>query len=327
MTSEKYIDSTEASEMLANQLQTWPLAQKNYKNLEAVKIKSIDMGGFTVDVQFNPTRILSTAATLNNPPSTEKKCFLCPWNLPPEQIHLPFGTQYNVLCNPYPIFKEHFTIPSTQHERQEIRTRLPDLLTMACQLNKHTLFYNGPASGASIPDHAHFQAVSTMQMPIEKEIDKHLHTYGIEIYRNETDILRAFTHYLRNGIVIESSSPHALITHFNTLYDELKEENPQTGEPGMNIFCRYRQNKWQLIIIPRLKHRPWQFNAKGEDHFLSSPGAADMGGLFITPRKEDFEKANPEIIRNIYQQVCYSDKKIKDISQRIKMKYKINNNL
>lgn len=51
----------------------------------------------------------------------------------------------------------------------------------------------------------------------------------------------------------------------------------------MNIFGSYYDNNWVITVIPRKRHRPWQYEAEGNDHLLSSPGAADIGGLFITP--------------------------------------------
>ena len=60
----------------------------------------------------------------------------------------------------------------------------------------------------------------------------------------------------------------------------------------MNIFGSYYDNNWVITVIPRKRHRPWQYEAEGNDHLLSSPGAADIGGLFITPLEKDFKKIN-----------------------------------
>ena len=56
-----------------------------------------------------------------------------------------------------------------------------------------------------------------------------------------------------------------------------------------------------------------QYEAEGDDHLLSSPGAADIGGLFITPLEKDFKKINPELLRDVYQQVCLSDRDVEEI--------------
>ena len=63
MKPNNWVSSSQATELLSKQLVTWPLAEKNYKALEAVQVKSFDMGGFSIRAQFNPARIVSTAAT------------------------------------------------------------------------------------------------------------------------------------------------------------------------------------------------------------------------------------------------------------------------
>ena len=48
MKPNNWVSSSQATELLAKQLVTWPLAEKNYKALEAVQVKSFDMGGFSI---------------------------------------------------------------------------------------------------------------------------------------------------------------------------------------------------------------------------------------------------------------------------------------
>jgi hypothetical protein len=71
----------------------------------------------------------------------------------------------------------------------------------------------------------------------------------------------------------------------------------------MNLFCRYREAAWRLILIPRLAHRPRQYYSEGDEHVLTSPGAADVGGLFITPLEKDYEKMDAELLRDICGQI------------------------
>ena len=101
MKPNNWVSSSQATELLAKQLVTWPLAEKNYKALEAVQVKSFDMGGFSIRAQFNPARIVSTGAKVDARSLKERKCFLCPENLPVEQERLPFGFRHLVLCNPH----------------------------------------------------------------------------------------------------------------------------------------------------------------------------------------------------------------------------------
>ena len=89
MKPNNWVSSSQATELLSKQLVTWPLAEKNYKALEAVQVKSFDMGGFSIRAQFNPARIVSTGAKVDARSLKERKCFLCPENLPVEQERLP----------------------------------------------------------------------------------------------------------------------------------------------------------------------------------------------------------------------------------------------
>ena len=161
MKPNNWVSSSQATELLSKQLVTWPLAEKNYKALEAVQVKSFDMGGFSIRAQFNPARIVSTGAKVDARSLKERKCFLCPENLPVEQERLPFGFRHLVLCNPYPIFPQHFTIPTRKHTPQLILPQWNDFLELTRRLAPFTVFYNGPRSGASAPDHAHFQSSDT----------------------------------------------------------------------------------------------------------------------------------------------------------------------
>ena len=126
------------------------MAEKNYKALEAVQVKSFDMEGFSIRAQFNPARIVSTGAKVDARSLKERKCFLCPENLPVEQERLPFGFRHLVLCNPYPIFPQHFTIPTRKHSPQLILPQWNDFLELTRRLAPFTVFYNGPRSGASV---------------------------------------------------------------------------------------------------------------------------------------------------------------------------------
>ena len=82
MKPNNWVSSSQATELLSKQLVTWPLAEKNYKALEAVQVKSFDMEGFSIRAQFNPARIVSTGAKVDARSLKERKCFLCPENLP-----------------------------------------------------------------------------------------------------------------------------------------------------------------------------------------------------------------------------------------------------
>ena len=119
-------------------------------------------------VQFNPGRYISTSAKVDEKSINDRKCFLCPANLPEEQKGILYEEEYLILGNPFPIFPEHFTIPNINHVPQQIKNNFPLMLKLTKDLSKHyVVLYNGPKCGASAPDHFHFQAGTKNFMPIE----------------------------------------------------------------------------------------------------------------------------------------------------------------
>jgi hypothetical protein len=264
--------------------------------------KHIEVDHLPIIVQYNPSRIVSSGAKTDAQSIRERKCFLCSQNRPVGQEYVPFGDDYLILCNPFPIFPQHFTVPTRQHIEQTIIGRLDDMLDLAKALDSYTLFYNGPRSGASAPDHMHFQIVTKNYMPIDQ-----LDISQTRLIRQKANTkLYLLDNYLRNGWIITSDNHEEASQFFTILCNALDTPVGQT-EPMMNIFCNYERGQWILKVIPRKKHRPSHYFASGEQQFLSSPGAADIGGVFITSRQEDFDKVTPHLLRDIYSQVCFGN--------------------
>jgi hypothetical protein len=308
MHQEKTVEAKQVDELFAQQLKTWPLLGNNYGLFGQVHIKTLEVDGLPVVVQFNPARIISSGAKTDIQFIRERKCFLCSQNRPAEQEEALFGEDYLVLCNPFPIFPQHFTVPTRQHVEQTIMGRLGDMLDLAKALDSYTVFYNGPRSGASAPDHMHFQVVTKHYMPIDQ-----LDVSQTKLIREETNArLYLLDNYLRNGWIISSESKEEAQRLFDRLCRALDVPAGET-EPRMNLFCNYEKGRWILKVIPRRKHRPSQFFAQGEEQLLSSPGAADVGGVFVTTREEDFRKATPALLRDVYSQVCYGNDELKRI--------------
>lgn len=307
--------STEAKNLLRSQLEEWPLAKSNFEALNGVETKEFRFDGFIVRVQFNPARIQSSAAKVDTKSIQERKCFLCPANLPAEQRGIPFGDQYQVLVNPFPIFPEHFTIPTYEHTDQLILNRYGDMLDLAQALDDYTIFYNGPKCGASAPDHAHFQAGIKGFLPLEKDLDNT--RFKETIYKSEEITVYAIRDYLRNGFLLEAEDKTASTEYFSKIYSllELKDDDK---EPMMNILTWYDNNIWHTCIFPREKHRPACFYAEGDDNLLISPAAVDLGGVFITPLEKDFKKITEEDIKDILKEICIGDDKMQIVIDKLK---------
>lgn len=303
-----------AENLFQEQLKDWGLARTNYTALAGVKTKDFSFENFTIQVQFNPARIQSSAAKVDTKSIQERKCFLCPQNLPEEQKNIPFNKEYQVLVNPYPIFPKHFTIPTYIHTDQLVLDRYGDMLDLAQSFDKYVIFYNGPKCGASAPDHAHFQAGSKGFLPLEKDMK----TIRKDMVSADEKLkVYSLTDYLRNGFLIEAEDKNKAIGFFEKLYSNLKIKEGEK-EPMFNILSWYETGSWFSCIFLREKHRPACYFEEGDDNMLISPGSVDLGGIFITPLEKDFDKITKDDIISILKEVCISDEKFNEIIQKLK---------
>lgn len=293
--------------LIQQQKKEWELAKTNYAGLAKIESRTFNFDGFQIVAQFNPERIRSSAAKTDDQSIQQRPCFLCVENQPKEQLCVDFREKYTLLINPYPIFPAHLTIPLNQHLIQEIEPYFSDMLDLSKELPDFTIFYNGPKCGASAPDHFHFQAGSKGMMPVENEINAIASTNGELLFKSDQTMVTAIGNkYLRKLILLQSSSKTELARHFQKILIALKETG-QDGEPMMNILANFENGRWRIILFPRDKQRPTQFYAEGDERILMSPASAEMGGLVILPRKEDFKKLTKNNITDIYKQVTMNE--------------------
>jgi hypothetical protein len=271
------------------------------------------VNGIPYKVQFNPARIVSSGAKVDAKTIKERKCFLCPANLPAVQKGVPFKEHYNILVNPFPIFPRHLTVPEQAHVDQRIANRMEDMLDLAQALTDYVIFYNGPKCGASAPDHAHFQAGNKGFLPIEKD-------WRNQIAGKVADYEQATLWYMNDApratLVIESTSKENAVHVFDIIYRSLTVK-PGEEEPMMNVLALYEDEKWVVFVFPREKHRPACYTAEGEANLLSSPASVDLGGVFITPVEKDFLKITAEDVAQILSEVCVSASDFEGIRKRI----------
>lgn len=295
------------------QLTEWPLIERNYEALKKVRCKSLNLGESSVRIQFNPERMLSTAAKTDINSIQERKCFLCNENLPVEQRRISYGSDYKILVNPYPIFPMHFTVPTKDHIDQLIFDRYGDMLDLAVYLSDFVVFYNGPKCGASAPDHMHFQAGNKGSLLIEKDI---LTQKRAIIVANDVLLCYALPEYSRKVLVVESESKKEMIAMFHKIYAALEIKRGER-EPMLNIISWNDNEKWFSCIFPREVHRPQCFYAEGEKHLLFSPASVDLGGVCVFPQLIDFDKVTAEDIKTAFQEICIDDETMKRTIEKI----------
>lgn len=304
-------------EFVESQKLNWPLAASNFAGLEKVEVKDFQFDGFQIKIQFNPERMLSTVSKTDQKSIAARPCFLCSKNRPPEQEEIAFGDQFLILVNPFPIFKYHFTIPSVNHVDQRFLPNVCEMIELARAMEGFTVVYNGPECGASAPDHLHFQAGESSLLPISEDFDR-LKNTSRKLYSGENTSVFAFDHYLRKMISIETTSMNEGLEVINSYYQHFQVMQPEKVEPMMNVLCSWNQKKWIVHLFPRKAHRPRQFFATGAEHILISPGSVDFGGLFITPRREDFDKITLDDVVDILDQVCIDQDAFLKLTEHIR---------
>ena len=296
---------------VGDQLSRWSLACDNFRALKNVRVREMDAGGLKVKLQFNPARIVSSAAKLNKEDIAGRKCFLCRDNRPAEQIMLKFegrkNKKYHILVNPYPIFPDHLVIAAAKHTDQSIRQRYVDMLDLARKYTDFTFFYNGPRSGASAPDHHHFQAAPSGIIPLECDVDNILDLGAdAEDLKYITSLQDArLYHYQKftTGVfVLTAETSKSMAKLFYRLLDcaEIPEGD---SEPMFNLFTFYRDREFRSIVIFRSRHRSHHYFSDGPDHLTMSPGCADMGGVFIVPVEAEYDKLTPELLLEMLAEV------------------------
>ena len=281
---------------LKQQLQVWPAAKEAFSNLEQVQTRILSSSGLAL--QHNPARIISTTAKVKPAETAARSCFLCSENRPVEQIAFDAGDGFDLLLNPYPILREHFCVVSREHRPQMFRDCYEKMLRIAGQLEPgYMIFYNGPRSGASAPDHLHMQIGRSEGIPL---VDKLRDNEPPQ--KDEPITIQPFGFPI---IIIKGSDPAKLWDYISgmTIYDG-------EYEPRMNVLSFNRDGQVITAIIPRSKHRPDCYYAD-EGRILVSPGGIDMFGMIITPRKEDFESLTEKQVLGIYRQVTQQQPKIR----------------
>lgn len=303
------------SQLFEDQITGWPLLGANWEKLDSVLLKSFNFGGFTIQVQFNPKRITSSAAKVDKGSIEKRPCFLCAANRPAEEDHVTFDNDYEILCNPFPIFRKHYTIAHRDHIPQEIDSEFSRMLDMSKELPELAVFYNAPACGASAPDHLHFQAGSRGLMPIEDELESVREAYGKQLIQGDGFSLFAINDGLRRFLLLESLKKEAIEDSFIRISAYMRRL-VKGAEPMLNILVYFNEG-WQVLVFPRDKHRPWQFFEEGEKNILLSPASVDMGGMMITPLEKDFNKITADDIKDIFSQISLDDRQFENLCSHL----------
>lgn len=304
---------------IENQLAKWQTARTNHEALNQIETRRFELAGNTITVQFNPARAVSTCAKVDKSSIEARKCFLCPENKPNEQdeIIISLDEPFSLRINPYPILPGHLTISSLKHQDQVLADKtirqLPGKLISWLEeyfASGYVLFYNGAKCGASAPDHFHFQAVKQSDVPVIQQWERLMETAvrekEIKTENGNTYSSFQITSYICPIQVFICNHSADILPEMINQYLESLPLHEGESEPRYNLFAwQDKQRGFTMAYFPREEHRPACYTATGGEQLLVSPGALDMAGLLVTPRKEDFYKITESDITQIYKEVAY----------------------
>jgi len=299
------------------QLERWTDARQRFRDLSDVAVRELGLGNYFATVQYNPARIRSTAANIDQRSIAERPCFLCEKNRPAEQLVKAAGSRFEILVNPYPILPVHFTIAARKHQPQRILGNYGVFYKLLDEYPEMTIFYNGPESGASAPDHLHLQAGMGVALPLQTSWQRLSRELEVVVNEDENEGLYIVSDYFCPAFLIRTRRKESGERLFKRLYQALPLL-PESPEPQMNIVGWRNGEDYLMVVFPRRQHRPACYYAEGEQQLLISPGALDMAGLVITPRKEDFDQLSSERLQEVYNEVSISAEEMEAVISRIR---------
>jgi hypothetical protein len=287
--------------LLRQQRETWPMCRDGYASLAGVQTRSLGLHGHALHLQFNPGRMVSTGAKVDPATIRQRKCFLCVEHLPLEQQGIVYGSDLLILCNPAPIFPEHFTISHRVHREQRLASHVDTLLRLAADLApEFSVFYNGPRCGASAPDHFHFQAAPLSAIPAVREAAGASAVSVCEIGAVRVSTIPGYGRTIATMRGIEAEAMVAAVKRFLAAW---QRADGHAEEPMMNVIASQVDGVYQAVIFLRRKHRPEAFFREGDGQVLVSPAAVDIGGLVITPREREFTTLTSAAVASIFDEV------------------------
>jgi ATP adenylyltransferase/5',5'''-P-1,P-4-tetraphosphate phosphorylase II len=283
------LSQSQVDDFFSRQLSQWPTAAARFKALNDVATKQLSVDGFTLRVQFNPSRIVSSAANVTAGAIAARPCFLCAANRPAEQHGIDLGDA-TILVNPFPILPFHLTIVGNSHAPQLIAGHESLMARLALKLNRSVVFYNGPRCGASAPDHFHFQAVGLDSLPLIDAVNRR--------------------QPLPFGVIVFDATADEAASRLQQVMSALPRSEGDTESP-VNILAYAIGDKARFIVIPRRRHRP-DFYGSGDDQMLVSPASIDLAGVMVNVRPTDFNRFDVDTVSAIYSQLCYPQSQLPD---------------
>ena len=295
-----------------HQLDTWDEIRQRYEALKHVGLKQLGHW----QLQYNPARMVSTGAQIDRQTIAQRACFLCEKNRPEEQLTIDLGDDFELMVNPFPVLPIHFTIVRKTHVPQTILENYTEIHRLLELFPELFVFYNGPMSGASAPDHMHFQAGIGQELPLMTVLRKLEKEQQVLIKQENGSSLSMFNTVSFNAFVIKSKAQETEMALFKQLYAAMPVREGEK-EPRMNIVAWRDSSEDVIVVLPRDNHRPACYFEEGDRRMVISPGALDMAGLIITPREEDFNRMSEDKLISILKEVSIKETDMENIKEKL----------
>ena len=310
-----YPSQAELDAFFEEQLACWPEAKERYANLEKVCLRKLENG---LQMQYNPSRVVSAAAKVDSESVKKRDCFLCSSNRPQCQMKLDALGNFDVLVNPFPILPNHFTLSWKEHQPQMLEMMYLDMLILAKEWHRMALFYNGAKCGASAPDHAHLQAVCKQDIPLLSDEWRERIAESLEpLFMCGGDGIYMTKGYVVPLFELRAASVSRSVELLSRLLAVMPCDDGE-AEPRVNVICFYERGEgYVTIVVPRSQHRPACYSVNGDSGRMVSPGTLDMAGLIVTPLEKDFVAITAEEAHAMLQEVAISDEMVVEIVENI----------
>lgn len=266
------------SDFIHRQIKDWPLAGKNFNALNEVITKDLLIDQCKIDGLLNSK--LHVRAQYNPARSVSSGA-----RVDPESISK----------------RPCFLCKNTRNPLQEgISLKLGrDCTSYEILLNPFPIF----------PDHLTIVATDHIPQSLSGRL---------EDMSDLTNLLSGYTVFF-NGAGCGASAPDH--HHFQAApscnfvawewdIDVINSKPDLYGDTSMvNVLMRKNTDLFECIVFERKAHRPSFFAYEGDEGFMMTPGTVDISGVFIFPRKQDYDRIDSSRLRQVYDEVLYRVRK------------------
>ncbi len=332
----------------------FPVLIKNMKQYMNSSFAYIKINNITYRIFFNPTRTKNVRANTFTDKTNNHKCLLCDL-LPGQKGLRAIDGKYMIILNPGITIPGDLTIPTIRHELQILDNKFSDMLDLSRKLPDYSIYFNGPLAGATCP-HFHFQAGIRDRLPLENSINQIIEKKPAErsnincIYQSkETHIFHipsfapvTYACFTPSKDEAEKFMQHMLpaLKELDKQYIHSIENIPDFGrvikvfgqeesEARFNLMVKYypKKKKYLTVIFPKLYNRPKIYFAAEKKRMILGFAIKEALGHILTSKREDLFRLleDKEILRQSYSNTSITPVMRKQLSQKLKIAYKLKN--